>query len=338
MTKKTSNITINDIANLAGVSKATVSFYLNGRFDKMSAATAQKIGEIIRTTGYRPSMIARSLNDKHTKLIGVIIGDITNSFSNRIVKGIDDCAQEKGYQLMLASSNYQAEKEISCISSMMQMGVDGFIVQPTIEFDDFWFDSGIDKPIVFFDSPTASNGLPWVKTNNYEAVFETVETLAEKGYEEFVMITADPKVLRTRMERNKGFSDALIVRDLPSEVLIFGTNTSSQEIEASLQKYLNRDRRTCIFVCNNWLLDKTYLALREYYDLIPDHLGLIGFDSLEWSELAVPSISTIVQPAYEEGKASASILIDLIEGKHETAPNQILSCYTNYLESTNLKK
>ena len=74
-------ITINDIARLAGVSKATVSFYLNGKYERMSEATRQRIEAAIRKTDYRPSMVARSLNFKLTHLIGVIIGDITNSFA-----------------------------------------------------------------------------------------------------------------------------------------------------------------------------------------------------------------------------------------------------------------
>ncbi len=328
-------LTINDIATLAGVSKATVSFYLNGRTDKMSEKTAQKIQEIIDRTGYRPNALARSLNDKRTNMIGVIIGDITNSFANQIVKGIDDYAQEKGYQLILASSSYSADKERRLTESMNEMGADGFIVQPTVQYDAVWQTMNVSKPLVYFDSPTASNGTPWVKTNNYEAVYNAAETMTARGYERFVMITADPYVLRTRMERNKGFADCLELAGKPHEIIIADTHTSAEELEEKLQAYVTGDKPACIFVCNNWLLDKTYLALRPYRHLIPERLGLVGFDSLEWSELAIPSITTIVQPAYEEGRAAARILIDRIEERNEVEPNQILSCRINYQESTN---
>lgn len=79
-------VTIKDIAELAKTSKTTVSFYLNGRFDKMSEETKNRIKSTIEATNYKPSIAARSLNAKSTKLIGVVIGDITNSFSNQIVK------------------------------------------------------------------------------------------------------------------------------------------------------------------------------------------------------------------------------------------------------------
>lgn len=127
-------VTINDIADLAKTSKTTVSFYLNGRFDKMSQETKSRIKEAIEATNYKPSIAARSLNAKATKLIGVVIGDITNSFSNQIVKGIESKAQEFGYQIIIGNSNYDPSREDELIEKMLNLGVDGFIIQPTSNF------------------------------------------------------------------------------------------------------------------------------------------------------------------------------------------------------------
>ena len=146
-------ITIKEIACRAQTSKTTVSFYLNGRTDKMSEETRQRIAKVIEETNYRPSVAARLLNAKETKLIGVIIGDITNSFANQIVKGIDDIAREKRYQLIVGNSNYILENEEDYVNRMLAMGVDGFIVQPSSKFDQL-----VDKiknegkEVVFIDS------------------------------------------------------------------------------------------------------------------------------------------------------------------------------------------
>ncbi|MBR5005066.1 MAG: LacI family DNA-binding transcriptional regulator, partial [Erysipelotrichaceae bacterium] len=103
-------MTISDIAKLAGVSKTTVSFYLNGKYEKMSEETRQRIEKVIEKTGYEPSVVARSLNFKQTKLIGVIIGDITNSFANQIVKGIDALGRhEWNYEIPLQGENELTE-------------------------------------------------------------------------------------------------------------------------------------------------------------------------------------------------------------------------------------
>ena len=99
-------ITIQDIANIAGVSKTTVSFYLNGKSEKMSKETKIKIEDAIAKTGYRPSFAARSLNDSSNKIIGVIIGDVTNSFANLIVKGIMHEARLHDYDVIVSGSGF----------------------------------------------------------------------------------------------------------------------------------------------------------------------------------------------------------------------------------------
>ena len=96
-------VTINDIAEIAGVSKATVSFYLNGKYEKMSEKTYLRIQKAIEETGYNPSVAARSLNAKSSHLLGVIIGNITKPFANQTVKGIEDFADEHGYMTLVAS-------------------------------------------------------------------------------------------------------------------------------------------------------------------------------------------------------------------------------------------
>ena len=327
-------ITINDIAKLAGVSKTTVSFFLNGKFDKMSDETRRKLEDVITRTNYHPNTIARSLNYKQTYLIGVVIGDITNSFANQIVKGIDDYSREHGYQMIVGSSNYLLDNERKCITGMAAMGVDGFIVQPTVHFETMWKELGIHKPIAYFDSPNQASEELWVKTNNYEAVYDATEMLVKQGYSQFVIITADPYVLQTRMERNRGFTDCLELAKKPYGMILADSTTTAEALENKLKPYLESDQSTGIFVCNNWLLDKTYLVLRNYQELIPQKIGLIGFDSLDWTELVSPSITTIVQPAYEEGQAAAKILIDRIENRNQEAPNRILKCRINELDST----
>lgn len=327
-------VTINDIAKLAGVSKTTVSFYLNGKFDKMSEETKNRLEDVIARTNYYPNTIARSLNYKQTHLIGVVIGDITNSFANQIVKGIDEYSRQKGYQMIVGSSGYSLDNERRCITGMAAMGVDGFIVQPTVHFETMWKEIGIHKPIAYFDSPNPVSNELWVKTNNYEAVYDATEQLVQEGYEHFVIITADPYILETRMERNRGFTDCLDLNKKPYDVILADEKTTSAMLEEKLAPYLKSDTPTAVFVCNNWLLDKAYLVLRNYKDLIPNKIGLIGFDSLEWTELVTPSITTIIQPAYEEGQAAARILIDRIENQNQEVPNWILHCRINQCDST----
>lgn len=334
MSKK-NKITINEIASLANTSKTTVSFYLNGKFDRMGEETKNRIAKVIEETGYQPSAVARSLNSKSMKLIGVIIGDITNTFANQIVKGIDEIAREKNYQLIVGNSNYDFEQEANYVDRMLAMGVDGFIIQPTIQFNGL-IDKikAQNKKIVFIDSQTSMEDNAWVKTNNYEAVLNVTTQLIDKGYEDYILITADPSVLSTRQERTNGFIHALELQDIPYKQHIVENDVSSEELSDVFEEIIDTSKNTLVFAANCWLLPLVYVGLKDSDHLQSDDIGLVGFDNTEWTVLSSPTVTTIVQPAMEEGRVAAKILIDHIEDLHNEAPQQILPCTVNYMDST----
>lgn len=281
--EKEKKITIKDIAEMSGVSKTTVSFYLNGKTQKMSEETKAKIESVIKETNYRPSMIARSLNSKSSKLIGVIIGDITNTFSNQIVKGIEIVADEKGYQIVVGNSDYRFEREENYVERMLSMGVDGFIIQPTSKFRKISKKiESLGKPMVFFDSKLYDLKTKWVKTNNYEATYEAITKCIEKGYEKFYMVTANPQLISTRLERSSGFVDALEDNDIKYETLIIEEDEDKPEIIADfLDERLDFNKKNLVFVPNCWALPTVFLAMKYHRKHMP-YLGLIGFDNLEW--------------------------------------------------------
>ncbi len=218
---------------MAGTSKTTVSFYLNGKTEKMSEETKQRIEQVIRETNYCPSIVARSLNSKNSKLIGILIGDITNSFSNQIVKGIESEASRNGYQIIVGNSDYNHQREENYVERMLSMGVDGFIIQPTAQFRKISKRlESLGKPMVFFDSKLYDMKTKWVKTNNYEATYDATVRCIEKGYEKYYMITADPQLISTRLERTSGFVDALADHEKDYETLIIENDQVKPEVIA----------------------------------------------------------------------------------------------------------
>ncbi|MBY4633879.1 LacI family DNA-binding transcriptional regulator [Streptococcus suis] len=327
--------TIKDIAELAQTSKTTVSFYLNGKYEKMSKETRERIERVIRETDYKPSVVARSLNSKNTKLIGVLIGDITNTFSNQIVKGIEEEANKSGYQVIIGNSNYNQESEDKYIESMLMLGVDGFIIQPTSHFRKY---SRIiedkKKHMVFFDSQLYEHRTSWIKTNNYDAVYDATQLCVENGYQKFILITADISRLSTRIERATGFMDALLdCKQSYQDLTIADENTDIEEIKRFLQGVVNPQEKTLVFVPNCWALPLVFNAMKELkYDF--PQVGLLGFDNTEWTNFSSPTISTIVQPAFEEGCQATRMLINQIEGGNQVERQQVLDCTVHWKEST----
>lgn len=330
-----SKFTIKEIAEMAQTSKTTVSFYLNNKHEKMSEETKKRIERVIRETGYKPSVVARSLNSKNTKLIGVLIGDITNSFSNQIVKGIEEAAHKSGYQVIIGNSNYDQESEDRYIESMLMLGVDGFIIQPTSHFRKY---SRIieekKKQVIFFDSQLYEHRTSWIKTNNYDAVYDATQVCVEKGYQRFILITADTSRLSTRIERVTGFVDALSdYQKSYQELIISDEHTDVTEIKEFLEGAIDSREKTFVFVPNCWALPIVFKAMKELHLSFPQ-VGLLGFDNTEWTNFSSPTISTIVQPAFEEGLQATKMLIDQIEGRHKEDRQQVLDCTVHWKNST----
>lgn len=333
-TKK--RITINDIAAMAGTSKTTVSFYLNGKTGRMSEDTQERIKAAIAKTGYEPSPIARGMNAKRTQLLGVIIGDITNTFSNQIVKGIEGVAAKAGYRVLVSSSNHSRTDERAYIDRLLAVGVDGFIVQPTAQFKEISKvieDAG--KQLVFFDSKFYDFASNWVKTDNYEATSRAVGECARKGYRRFLLVAAPPQLLSSRIERTSGFVDALEAAEMGfTQFEIENDEVDVEKLREFLRANIDGTTPTLVFAPNCWALPDVYVAMREFYPLMPTHVGLLGFDNTEWASVASPSVSVVTQPAFEEGAEACRILLDLIQNKGDVNPHQVLDCHVQWGATT----
>lgn len=329
-------LTITQIAEMAGTSKTTVSFYLNGKTDRMSDDTQKRIARVIEETGYEPSPLARGMNAKESKLIGVIIGDITNAFANQIVKGIDEVISDEGYRMLVCNSNFSKQSELAYIDRLLALGVDGFIVQPTAQFKEITRQiSDAKKPLVFIDSKLYDFASSWVKTDNYEASYQAIEACVKKGYRRFLIVTAEPGLISSRVERMSGFVDALESHDIDfSQLVIDDERVDEEKLRAFLAANIDGETPTLVFAPNCWALPEVYKCCRDYYGLMPDRMGLLGFDNTEWVSVASPSVSVVIQPAREEGATAARILLDAIADKGEADPHQVLDCQVQWGDTT----
>lgn len=330
-------LTIKDIALKANTSKTTVSFYLNEKFDKMSYDTRKRIEKVIEETNYTPNIMAQSLKSKKSRLIGVIVADITNPFSNNIVKGIDDIARKEDYQIIFGNSNFEYINEKKYIKRMLDMGVDGFIVQPTMQFDKLV--AAIEKAgkkIVCVDRVSPKFKGKYVKTNNYDITFKAITQLYNRGYEEFIFISEDLDTSITRIERKNGFIDAIQSIGANSNIIKVENQTSYIELSKELMKYINISKKVAIFAAHDKILQKVFRASKYIGWDIPNQVGIIGFDNWNWTIYASPSVTTIDQPTYQEGKHATKLLIDMIENRDSVLDSAVFDCNIAWKESTNL--
>ena len=321
MSRYSSRVSINEIAEEVGVSKATISRYLNGQFEYMSHATREKIKHTIEVMGYRPSKIARSLKLQTSKMIGCIIADISNPASSVIIQGISDVCDAAGYQVLFSNSGENdAQKELSSIESLLDSRIDGLIINSTGYNSDYLKSLRNEgMPIVLvdriFDQEYKLDG---VTSENYSSTMECIEHLWRQGYRHIGCFTGDMLRISSRRIRRQAFLDAMArfySKDAQDDVYIID-HTDEEKTTELLHVFLEKAANTssAIFASNGVVQLHLLSVLKKMRVEIGKDLGFCGFDDWGWAALVGPGITTVAQNSYQMGAEAARLLLERIEG------------------------
>lgn len=317
--------TISEVAKAAGVSKTTISRYLNGKFEYMSKETKERIQSVIEELNYRPSNVAQTLKSNKSGMIGVIIADIASQFSSILLKGIGDVCQANGYKAIICNVDNNPAKEREYLESLMDNRVEGFIVNTTGYNDELLVDVNENRvPIVLADRTMEELKIDSVATNNYEITYDTIKFLVEKGYKHIAFFTEDPNKNRTRHLRIQGYLDAMKeLLNIDGENLIYtidenDKNTTIKAIERFNASYKNKLK--AIFTVNGVTLLNVLQEIQECDYKIPEDFYVCGYEDWGWARLAYSEIPVISQHSYEVGVESAKMLIQRINGKRKGKP------------------
>lgn len=211
-TDKQKNVTIADVAAYVGVSKTTISRYLNKNFEFMSQETQEKVDEAIKVLKYRPNRIAQTLKAKNSNIIGVTIADIGNPFSSLLIKGINDVCRANNYQLLVTNADNLAERERENIESLLDSQVDGLLVNTTgnnYKYLQEFKDSDNFKPIVLLDRFINPLIYDSVTMNNAEVTRNILDELLKNDYDHYVYFSEDINGISSRLERKKAMEEFL---------------------------------------------------------------------------------------------------------------------------------
>ncbi|MGO4889184.1 LacI family DNA-binding transcriptional regulator [Anaerobacillus sp. MEB173] len=310
-------VTITDVAKKANVSKSTVSQYLNKRFDYMAEKTKERIEQAIEELGYKPNIVARSLKQKSTSTIGVIVANILHAFSTQVIRAIEDYCHEYGFHIIVCNADDEPEKEKKYIEMLLAKQVDGLIIFPTVGNVDTYQDLvKANYPVVFIDRMVHDVKIPSVMLNNEKASDLAVTHFAEKGYKKIGIITTSVSHNVTpRIERVKGFKKSLVENNLPV-INDFIKSLEVDEIQQGLKDMLQQEN------CPDALLAGNDLVLMEILKYVKDHsinipteLAVIGIDDVEFAGVYYPTLTTIAQPTFEMGLKAATLILDKLQNK-----------------------
>jgi len=316
--------TIADVSKVAGVSKTTISRYLNGKYQYMSLETKERIEQVIEDLNYRPNFLARNLKSKKSGLIGVIVSDIKNYVMPLLIEGIMSHFIPLGYQVIVSSSGENPKKEVEYVNSMIDRQVEGLIVNTSGSNDNFLKSQTI--PLVLADRTIIGNSIGTVTTNNNEITKETTKMLYEKGFTKVALFLKDVTKSDVRNKRYKAFLEEAQNKGLHSEH-IFSLEEGAESYKKELLSLLNKKsvcEKLAIFAAEPVSLLHLLEAMQELNLEAPRDLGILGYDDLVWTRLIWGGISVVSQPFYEVGRESAKLLLDKINDEKNIVDYQEL--------------
>lgn len=305
-------VTIRDIAKAAGVSTATVSRALSG-VGHVKEETKRRILEISKKLGYKEE---GKLKKTSTKVIGVIVTDVTNPFFTQVVRGIEDTLNNMGYSLILCNSDENIEKEKEYFRVLESKKVDGIILTPAGgSHKHLLHYLKKDIPIVLLDRLIEEEELDAVIIDNVAGAYEGVKHLIQQGYRNIGAIIG-PLSVMTSKERLEGYKRALKEAGIGirEDFIENGEYTQNGGYRAA-KKLLSKEEIDALFIANNVMTIGALLAILELNINVPRDLGIVGFDDIDLAPLLKCSLTTISQPTYLIGVNAAQILIRRLQGK-----------------------
>ena len=303
---------IRDVAARAGVSLSTVSRVLNDRTENhMRPETREKVLKAIRDLNYAPVKAAQTLRRLRTRMLGIVVPDITNLYFALLARGIESVAFEQGFTTLICDSNHQPEREIQYIDMLRSEDVEGIIFVPVGTPDSNSLNAVLNQGIRIISVDRRIPDLPIAEVDNYRASFELAEYVLRLGYRRIAYI-AGPEIVSTGEDRLAGLSDALASKGIELAALCRGDFTFESGYVCAL-RILKDANVDAILTANDLMAFGALRAAEELKKSVPKDLGIAGFDHvphIPYATFMHPELTTVEVPIYELGRAAASLLID----------------------------
>ena len=302
-------VTITDIANMVGVSKSSVSRYLNGGY--VSEENSKKIQEAIEKTEFKSNFFARRLKAKNSRLIGIIIPRFDSYTTGKILESINNELELAGYQGIILSSQLDVNKEIENIKRLYQQDVDGIIVMTvkiTKEHIDLVNKASI--PVIF--TGQNSSLVNCIKIDDIKAGLMLGEYIKQEGHRNIVFLGVSEEDIAVGVDRKKGFFEAFKGEDC---ILNFvEADFSFKKAYEMAEKVMKYKPTAIIGATDNIVLGFLRYAVEKGYD-VPKEISVAGFGGYDVGLAIHPSITTVDIDYGVLGRKITGLIISSIEGK-----------------------
>lgn len=331
--------TIKDIAREMNISVSTVSRAIRNASD-VNPETKRAVLALVEKLNYQPNQLALSLRNKQTHTIGVIIPNLDYVLS-MMVKGIDEVALEAGYTVMICQSNESFGREILNTRRLLDSLVDGFIISVSSETKTFEHFKKIQEkniPMVVFDRVTPEIKAPSVRIDNEGGGFQATEHLIEQGYRR-IAVLAGPKNLDISNKRLDGYLSALKKHNIKvdPDLIIYCDFNQDYAFFATEELLMMKKRPDAIFTISDRMAIGAMLSIKKRGLTMPQDIGLVGFNDEPVMRLMSPAISSVEQPSFELGKATAKLFIETMHNVEDADPEEKILKTKLHIRESSLK-
>jgi LacI family transcriptional regulator len=308
---------IYDVAREARVSVFTVSAVVNHK-SHVGKKLRDRVDAAIRKLNYRPNLLARGLAKQKTHTIGMIVPDIANPFFPMVVRGAEDAAQKRGYNLLLCNSDDSQAKEESALELLLSKRVDGILLTKAIcdlspPLRQLMQEMKVPIVLVMRTFPTISRDA--VITDDYRGAYEAVCHLARAGRKQIGLI-GGPRKVSNGKARWEGFRDALKANGLAYDPALVIEGDYRVESGYRAGNLLLSHRPDGVYVANFLMTVGLLKAAEEMGLRCPEDFGLVSFDDYPWLSIFHPKLTTVELPKYQLGQEAADLLLDRLGGNN----------------------
>jgi len=307
-------VTIRDVAAQAGVSVATVSKVINGRYG-VAADTTARVNAVINDLGYQASLVAQSLRNHRTNVIGILVADL-EPFSAELLKGAADAIRGSGFEMVVYSAGGLADDHVGWerryLSRLSGTLIDGAVlVTPTV------VDVNYGAPIVAIDPHTGQSELPTIDSDNLRGGQLATAHLLGLGHRRIAMLSGRPDLESSRL-REQGYRQAMAAAGVPvsEDLVLVGGYDAQASAECTRTLLGSADPPTAIFAANDVSAIAAIQAAVGLGLRVPADLSVVGFDNIPESALCAPPLTTVNQPIRQMGERSIQLLLRLMRGDH----------------------
>jgi LacI family transcriptional regulator len=302
--------TIRDVAKRAGVAPITVSRVINNA-DNVSDATRLRVEAAIDALGYVPNRLASSFRSNKTNTLGLILTDITNPFWTTVARGVEDAADEHGFNVILCNTDEAQREEGKYVRVLLQKQVDGFLLVPSSDsMDSIDLIQKQGTPLVIMDR-RVSGEIDTVRCDSIGGAYALTHHLIDLGHRRIVALSGSMSVSTAR-DRVKGYEHALRDSGLEVDPSLIHYRAFTQEAGYAMTKEVlaNNPPPTAIFAVNNFIAIGAYKALKDSGLHVPVDVSLVAFDDLPPALVMDPFLTVAAQPAYEMGRRATELLVE----------------------------